>query len=177
MPNIVVDATVSGPAANSYLTDQELSDALEGRHPLTIMDTWDELQEDSRSALLITGTLRIDSYPVDGWGVKQKEAQARSFPRADDAEGVIPQRAKDALLEYVALQLEDDGEMVALKRLQAEGITSASILGQNISQEKDVSELPAGAKRALDQLKAHHWPEAGVKNPKLLGKENFDFFG
>ena len=177
MAGIVIDATVSGTAANSYLTDQEMSDAQEGRHPLNIMDNRDELANDARGALLATGTRRINEYPVDGWGVRKLEGQALNFPREGDADGVSPQRVKDALVEFVALNLEDDGEMVALKRLQAEGITSASILGQNVSQEKDGSQLPAGARRLLDQLRASHWPEDAVQNPDLLGHKNFDFFG
>lgn len=177
MAGILVDATPSGLSANSYLTDQQMSDALEGRHPLTIMDAWDELENDARCALLIHGTKLIDGYPRHGWGARKVEDQRLSFPRADDIEGVIGKRVQEALVEYVALQLESGGEMAALKRLQAEGITSTGILSQNVSQSKDESELPAGARRILDQLIAAFWPESAVKNPEVRGHPDFDFFG
>jgi hypothetical protein len=177
MAGIVIDATISGLAANSYMTDQQMSDRLEGRHPLTIMDSWDELEDDARGALLATGTRLIDGYPSQGWGARKVEGQALAFPRADDDPAVLNPKILDALVEYVALQLESDGEMSALKRLQSEGVTSANVLGQSVTQEKDQSELPAGARRLLDQLIASHWPEDAVKNPKVGGCENFDFFG
>lgn len=174
---LTIIATPSALDANSYMTVQEMSDALEGRHPLTIMDAWDELQNDAQCALLVRGSKLINQYPRGGWGPRKVDEQSMNFPRVDDLVDAIPQKVKDALLEYVALELEDEGEMAALKKLQAEGITSANILGQSIGQEKDVSHLPAGARQPLDQLIASHWPEAAVKNPKLLGDENFDFFG
>ncbi len=152
----VLDATVSGPAANSYLTLDQ-ADALFEGFRLEGMDKWDELEEDRQCALLIQGTRKIDEFRQ--WGARKVTTPAQqslAFPRGDDPVAVIPLEVQHALMYYVQHILLDD--MVPIKRMQAEGIGSASLLGQNVSMntarddEDASSELPAGARQQLKRL-------------------------
>lgn len=155
MATTVLDATVSGPNANSYLTTDEADELFEG-FDLEIMDKWDSLEEDASCQLLIQATRRIDQYK--GWGPKKDVAQRLAFPRLTDKEGVIPEPVRLAVMEYVVYKLE--GALEPLKRLQAEGVTSSSVLGLNASFNVDPSELPSGCRRELDKLWRAHLPKA-----------------
>lgn len=141
-----LNAAVSDPEANSYL---ELAEADEMMSAFLHADEWDALEEERQQRLLMRGTTLIDSYT--NWGLRQVEDQALAFPREDDAEGVLPREVKLALCEY--LDYMADGSMEPLKKLQAEGVTSTSMLGMSSSFEKDASQLPAGARAQLDRLK------------------------
>jgi len=146
-----LDATVSGTSANSYLTVQEADDAMDAYFSV---DRWEDLDQDKKAQLLMVGTRLIDSYST--WSDPAVAGQALAFPRSlDGPKGgpfTIRREVKRALLAFIDYFLED--QVVGLKRLQAEGVTSASILGQNASFDADVSELPGAARRELDQLKA-----------------------
>ena len=143
-------ATPAAADANSYLT---LTDADERMQEFASFQDWDAIEdEDEQARLLIQGTRLIDRYCL--WGPKQDDDQRLAFPRAVDDEDTILDAVVRALLEYVNYRLEDaDGSRKALKDMQAEGVTSASVLGQSSNFGKDESELPAGARRELDQLK------------------------
>lgn len=154
----ILDATVSGPAANAYMTLAQVN-ALFETFDLKAQDAWDELQEDEQCSLIAQGTRLIDQFRQ--WGPRKVDAQALSFPRSIDKELVIPQKVKDALLFYIQHKLQ--GDMEPLKRLQAEGISSSSILGQSVSLQNATDnadlakELPAGAVRSLQNLARTHW--------------------
>lgn len=153
-----LDATISGEDANSYLT---LEEANERMNEFESFDAWDELDEDDQARMLIRGTRLIDAYCSAGTAFS--ETQRLSFPRAIDETGEIPDAVKVALLEYVDFRLrDDDGSMNALKDLQAEGVTSQSMLGQSTQMDKDGSQLPAGARKQLDKITMI--PGAGVRN-------------
>lgn len=140
-----INATPSNPEANSYLTLEEADEMLSG---FLHADEWDALEEERQKRLLMTGTRLIDSYAT--WTQPKIEGQARAFPRSIDLADEIPLRVKEALCEYLDFMAE--GTMVQIKRMQAEGVTSASLLGQSTSLEKDSSQLPAGARNILDEL-------------------------
>ena len=144
-----LNAVVSDPAANSYMT---LTEADERMAEFEAFDAWDALEEDDQARMLMRGSRLIDRYR-EGWGAPFEEDQRLAFPRAIDADGDIPDGVKRALLEYIDFRLKDeDGSLNTLKDLQGEGVTSQSILGQSASFEKDPSGLPAGARRELDRL-------------------------
>lgn len=147
-----LDATVSGPSANSYLT---LEEANERMNEFESFDAWDALDEDDQARLLIKAARLADRY-ASGFGARLDDDQRLAFPRKVDevdGEGVIPDGVKRAVLEYVEFRCKDeDGSLKALKDLQAEGVTSHSMQGQSSQFEKDESELPAGARRELDKL-------------------------
>lgn len=157
-------ATPGAADANSYLTLDEADELMES---YAQFDRWDELEEAAQKALLVRGTRVIDRYQV--WGPPQTAGQKLKFPRAGDGAGEIPDGVKLALLEFVDYVLE--GSLEPLKKLQAEGVTSASILGQNSGFEKDSSLLPAGARAELDRLHEAWWPREAVQH---LGDEGED---
>jgi len=144
---VTVIATPNDVAANSYLTIAE-ADALS----LEFLngEKWDDLEEEDQARLLLTGTRLIDRYPPGGWGTREEPDQRLVFPRVIDEKGVIPEGVKLALMEYVDFRLA--GDLTALKKLQGEGVTSTSILGQSSSFEKDETNLPAGARQELDRI-------------------------
>jgi len=168
----VLDATVSGPDANSYLTEDEADELLEG-FPGKVMDRWDDLEQDARCALLLEGTRKIDQYL--NWGPRKVSDQRLSFPRATDPVDKIPEEVRHAVVEFIAYQL--DAAMVPLKRLQEEGVTSASILGQSSSFEADKSGLPAGARRELDKLSRSHWTVPTGERDLHGNTDPLSFFG
>ncbi len=144
---VTVNAIPNDPAANSYLTIAEADtlslEFLNG-------EKWDDLEEEDQARLLLTGTRLIDRFPESGWGTREKEDQRLVFPRVIDEKGVIPEGVKLALMEYVDYRLA--GDLTELKKLQGEGVTSTSLLGQSSSFEKDESHLPAGARQELKRI-------------------------
>lgn len=177
----ILDATVSGTDSNSYLTVEDANELLKGFSP-KIVDRWDALTDEegngevAQEQLLIEGTRLIDQYRLWGPRFKEAEAQRLSFPRVTDAEGVIAEPVRLALAEYVVYKL--DGEIEPLKRLQAEGVTNTSILGQSIAMTEDKSRLPAGTRNELDRLWNSHWPK-GTEIRKIPGvsREGFNETG
>lgn len=155
MPDI--DATVSGPTANSYLT---LEEADERMIEFVHHAKWDELKKGNadREVLLIRAARMIDRYKA--WPPRPVEGQARAFPTTKDRPGVIPEQVKTAVLEIIDHLL--DGSLVPLKRLQAEGVTSMSILGQSVNvsdfatSPMDRTQIPAPARLELDRLWASY---------------------
>lgn len=151
---MIFDVTISGPDANSYLSIENARERLNA-FPPSVQARWDEAtSEDLWEWLLRRGTLLIDQYTM--WGPKKVTTQRLRFPRSADSPTVIPEQVLSALTEWNAHYL--DGSMLAIKRLQAEGVTNASILGQSTAMDPDKSELPAGSRRELDQLKFSDWP-------------------
>lgn len=147
-----LDATLSGASANSYLTIAQADDQMDGYDQV---DAWEKLAKsnpDRQAALLRIGSRLIDQYCRGGEPAVQ--GQRLIFPRKTDKDKtgayVIPDEVKNALLEYVDYRLEN--QLVGLKKLQAEGVKSASILGQNSSFDADDSQLPAGSRKELDAL-------------------------
>ncbi len=146
-----IDATPSGASANSYLTLDAADELMEGCPDA--LDAWDDLEEDRRVGLLVRGTRLIDRYR--DWGPPKVAGQRLRFPRGVDKTGEIPLPVQNALIEFCAFQLADDAP--ALKQLQAEGVSTVSVLGQSMAftgpgGAPDTSELPAGARRELDSL-------------------------
>lgn len=150
---VTVNAVPSDPAANSYLTLDEADSLFDG---FSAKDQWDELDPDDQSQLLLEGTRLIDSYRR--WGPVRVDGQRLAFPRVMDKEAVIPENVRLALVEF--LNYKVDGQLEPLKKLQAEGVTSASVLGQSSNFREDPSRLPAPARNMLDELWFSHWPKA-----------------
>ena len=144
---VTIIATPNDVAANSYLTIAE-ADALS--QEFDNGEKWDDLDQEDQARLLLRGTRLIDRFPPGGWGTREKEDQRLVFPRVIDEKGVIPEGVKLALMEYVDFRLA--GDLTALKKLQGEGVTSTSILGQSSSFEKDETGLPAGARQELNRI-------------------------
>lgn len=150
---VTVNAVPSDPAANSYLTLDEADTLFDA---FSETDTWDELEPDDQAQLLLEGTRLIDNFRR--WGPVKVEGQRLAFPRTLDTLGAIPENVRLALVEYVNYKL--DGQLEPLKKLQAEGVTSASILGQSSSFAADPSRLPAPVRNLLDELYYSHWPKS-----------------
>lgn len=164
---MAIDATVGGASANSYLT-VAAADAAMVDYPQAA--AWAALSTPQKEALLKRGTRLIDRYTV--WMPKKDAAQRLAFPRGIDAAGVIPEGVKNALLEFVDGTL--DATFETLKKLQAEGVTSASILGQSLTWENDVglrTQLSFGARSELDILKETQ-PTLGVSSRALDGSDD-----
>jgi len=163
MPELV--ATPADPDANSYLTLDEANEAMDGYLSATL---WLNLEDSQRERLLLTGTRLIDAYKP--WGPKSDPDQALSFPTANDKDTdgsfIIPPEAKKALLEYCEMMA--NGDIDHLKKLQAEGVTSMSMLGQNANVSKDESQLPALARKELDKL----WARMG--SPRLKNSAPYE---
>ncbi len=140
-----INATVSDAAANSYLS-QEDADQLMDLHEAA--DDWDALEEEAQKRILTNGTRIIDRY--QNWGPALVTGQALVFPTKKDPAGAIPKEVKNALVEYAAMKAVADIDH--LKKLQAEGVTNATVLGQGATFKADDSELPAGARKELDGL-------------------------
>lgn len=143
MPTI--DATPGGSDANSYLTLVEAAALME----TTLQaDAWTALSDTLKQRHLLVATRLVDQYTA--WPPKRAAAQALAFPTSKESAVEIPAGVKRAIAEQLAGTLE--GAVTVLKKMQAEGMTSGSLLGMNASFEKDESRLVAGARRELDRL-------------------------
>jgi len=161
MPDIV--ATVADPEANSYLEFEDANDKMDS---YLHAEEWASIDESQRMRILITGTRLIDQYQA--WGPKSDLTQALSFPtRKDfDADGnpAIPAEVKRALLEYCDYMAA--GDLDHLKKLQAEGVTNSSMLGQNATFGADKSQLPAATRKELDKVwLRHNSPTVVLQSP------------
>jgi hypothetical protein len=169
MPEI--NATAQDPAANSYLT---LEEADQGMDSFLHAQEWQELEEATRERLLIRGSALIDQYQA--WPPKFDVDQSMAFPTSIETDGVLPAEAKKALLEYCDMMAA--GDIDHLKRLQAEGVTNASMLGQNATMDKDLSGLPAGARKELEKLWTKYNAPRVMKTPHHRdGCDDFKVFG
>jgi len=142
MPDIV--ATVGDPAANSYLSLEDADAKMDG---FPNGPAWENLDDATRQRFLLKWTRIIDRFK--GW-TPQTATQALAFPSSKDPVGVIPAQVVNALLE--CLDFEASGELSSLKKLQAEGVTNRSIMGQSSTFKADPSQLPAGARNELEKL-------------------------
>lgn len=145
MADLEVVATASDPEANSYLSLDEADWYVEA---LPGADAWDELEEEQKAAILIQGTRLIDAYKA--WGTRKLSTQRLAFPRGQDKEGVVPEDVRLALAAFADFMASQD--LSPLKALQGEGVTSASILGQAMTFERDPSGLPAPARTLLERV-------------------------
>lgn len=150
---MALNVTISDPEADAYLSLVDARKRLDG-FPPHVQDKWDgATSEQNWEWLLIRGTTLIDQYA--DWGPLRVATQKLRFPRAADSATAIPERVLQALAEYVGFVL--DGGMVGVKKLQEEGVETASILGQSQSFAEERSGLPAGARRELDHLRRSDW--------------------
>jgi len=149
-----LNATVGDPEANSYLTIEEADSFMDG---FLSAELWDALKSESsestgdtiRKRLLIQATRLVDRYrPLPP---KALATQALAWPTVKDPAGEIPRDVKLSMCEWIDAYLQGGPRFQALKRMQAEGVTSMSQLGQSSSFEKDLSMLPGGARLLLDR--------------------------
>lgn len=150
-----LNAVPCDPEANSYLTLEEADTLMDG---FLSAEKWDALQSESgestgqtvRMRLLRHATRLVDIYRA--LPPRQQAAQALAFPTSKDPAEEIPRAVKMAVCQWIDAYLENGPDFQTLKRLQAEGVTSLSQLGQSSSFKEDASLLPAGARRELDRL-------------------------
>lgn len=106
----MLDATVGGATANSYVT---LSEATAYFNNRAFATAWEN--EEEKEDVLITATSVIDWY-ITWKGVRVTDTQALDWPRAEVynkigeyyAEDVIPQDVKTAIFEYALSSLSSD---------------------------------------------------------------------
>jgi hypothetical protein len=150
-----LNAVVSDPEANSYLTLEEADELMDG---FLSAEQWDALRPESsettgetiRIRLLRQAARLVDRYrPLPP---KAVAAQALAWPTAKDPAGEIPRGVKLAVCEWIDAYLQGGQRFQALKRMQAEGVTSMSQLGQSSSFDSEGSMLPGGSRRELDRV-------------------------
>lgn len=83
---MVLDATLAGAAANSYLTVAE-ADALARDDLGTTAERWLAASVPDREKALIRATREIDLFVADAGGMRYSATQALLFPRAVDVTG------------------------------------------------------------------------------------------
>ena len=148
MPTL--DATKSGPAANTYMALDDLDAAMD---EIFLADEWAETDEATRQRIAITATKDIDrlttAYP------KFDDAQARSFPVNIGTEDEPVEAGWDAVrraLVHQALYLMRFGETLVGQQEEAiQGMKSQS-LGK-VSTTKGVAGFNTMRKYAPDALR------------------------
>lgn len=151
-----LNAIPGDPEANSYMTLAEADARMDG---YLSAELWDALKSEGgeatgktiRERLLMTAARLVDRYrPTPP---KWISTQRLMWPtEKDNPAGTIPDAIKDSVCEWIEAYLQGGPRFQALKRFQAEGITSMSQLGQSSSFEKDLSMLPGGARLLIDRL-------------------------
>ena len=162
---MALNAIPCDPAADSYLTLVEADERMTG---FLQAAKWGALEDAAKETYLKAGSRIIGQYRAT-WPPKQQSAQALPFPTSKDVSEQIPLEVKNAVLEWIDYRLE--GKRITLKEQQAEGVTSASLLGQSKSFNADPSGLPAGARRELDKLLASYEEIdlGGVRSCRCIG--------
>lgn len=142
---MTIEATPCSATADSYLTIVEADSRMTGFFQFA---KWDALEDTAKETYLKAASRQVGQYkPLPP---KQLSGQALPFPTSKDASETIPAQVMNAVLEVIDYRLEN--KLVVMKQQQAEGVTSASMLGQSKSFNADPSGLPAGARRELDAL-------------------------
>lgn len=95
---MVLDATVAGSAANSYLTVGQAdvlaaTDAIHG-------PAWLAASSDDRERMLIAATRDAEVFKGNA-GTRYSTTQARRFPRAADVDGLLVPYLPEALVQAV----------------------------------------------------------------------------
>lgn len=146
---MAIDAVPCSATADSYLTLAEADERMTGFFQFA---KWDALEDEAKEAYLKAASRQVGQYQP--FPPKQLSGQSLPFPTTKDAVETIPAQVVNATLEVIDYRLEN--KLVTLKQQQAEGVTSASMLGQSKSFNADPSGLPAGARRELDALIASY---------------------
>ncbi len=142
---MAINAVPCDPEADSYL---DLAEADERMTGFLQFSRWDALDDAEKETYLKAGSRIVGQYK--SLPPKQQPDQALPFPTSKDLSETIALEVKNATLEWINYRLEN--KLVTLKEQQAEGVKSASLLGQSKSFDTDPSGLPAGARRELDRL-------------------------
>jgi len=109
---MAIDATVGGPAANSYPTELEADAYFLNRFHVTF---WEGLAPEDKEKLLVTATSLLDWY-VRWVGVKVSDTQSLAWPRTgvytelgnEIPSTVIPAQVKTAVFELIVASYEED---------------------------------------------------------------------
>ncbi len=161
---MTIEATPCSATADSYLTVAEADSRMTGFFQSA---KWAALANEVKETYLKAASRQVGQYkPLPP---KQQAAQAMPFPTSKDASLAIPERVLAAVLEVIDYRLEN--KLVVLKQQQAEGVTSASLLGQSKSFNADPSGLPAGARRELDaQIASYEEIDLGGLTCRCMGR-------
>jgi len=150
-----LNANPGDPEANSYLTLEEADTLMDG---FLSAEQWDALaseESETTGATVRMRLLRAAARLVDRYRPlppRAKADQALAWPTSKDPAEEIPKAVKVAVCEWIDAYLQGGSRFQALKRMQAEGVTSMSQLGQSSSFDAEGSMLPGGARRELDRL-------------------------
>ena len=159
---MAIDATVSGSAANSYVTLAEAQAYFAGRFPST---DWDDATEPHMERALLTGTKRLDRadfrgvprYPLTGTATGT--TQALKWPRqgVTNEEGwtyldtVIPQPIKEAQMELAYAVLSGDLSLAA-SGLEQFDEAKVGPLEVKIRHQRKSGDLPEVVRRLIRPL-------------------------
>jgi hypothetical protein len=123
---MVLDATVGGDAANSYLDVATASDLLSIRFGTA---AWDSALTADKEKALMSATADIDTIRVRDY--KVRETQALQFPRSTQLEAWsdLPKAVKWACVYQAlhTLQNQPSGGQSDRQQLQAEGVTEFKV--------------------------------------------------
>lgn len=161
---MAIDATPCSETADSYLTVVDADSRMTGFFQSA---KWAALDTDEKETLLKAASRMVGQYAP--YPPKQLSGQALPFPTSKDKSLTIPPEVLNATLEVIDYRLED--KRITLKQQQAEGVTSASLLGQSKSFNADPSGLPAEARRELDRLIASYQEiDLGGRSCRCVGR-------
>jgi hypothetical protein len=125
---VTIDATVSGPAANSYLTVAD-ADARAATDLGRDLAAWYAADEPTKEAALIRATVDLDTFKRSPAESKYAPAQARRFPRSTDVSGgvsFLPVLLLDATWAQAKYRLDNADAFVDARSRRARGYSSFS---------------------------------------------------
>lgn len=115
----MIDATVAGENANSYITREEAEQAIYRLGDDKVVYQWLELSEEQKEDLIIFSASLIDRFH---YGPKFSEKQAMKFPRLTDTDRLgipyIPtaiREAQERLLVYMLRYGKEELEQLSVK--------------------------------------------------------------
>ena len=130
----VLDATVAGVDANSYVTIQEANDYYDTKQTFNV--TWSTFTDDQKAAYLIQAAYAIDRYKFCGcrlneWNDNVTNPQALEFPRRNcefyQRTDEIDPRVKKAQMEMVLYQYYNQASTTQESKFGNKDVIKASV--------------------------------------------------
>lgn len=164
----MIDSTISGVSAVSYISVAEADTLFAGRLQSVL---WDELDTDGKERALITSTRRLD---IEVYGaIKKTPTQSLQWPRTGviDYNGyqvvntIIPNSLKLALCEYVYFILDDSQ---ILSDTEVETFSNYKVGSIDLAvNSKTAGNLPVAVRKFLENIGPDAWISKSKKSIQM----------
>lgn len=165
---VVLDATVAGAAANSYLT-VAAADALAEADVGPEVDAWQAAGAEQRAKALLRATREVDAYLRTGWP-RWAPGQRLRFPRAMDGL-LVPEPIRLATYEQATYVLRNAATLDQAAVRRARGLTSVAEPNVSYTRPNAEAEEVVLSPAALHYLQGYRTTgtRKGIRSVRMAG--------